>query len=117
MSRSSSSRGRLRPWVVVGVLTAVTAAPLAPAAAEDTAPVEPIVAPVVTMVAPVLDIQFGESDLRSEARVEQLPRRTTVTLDATVPFAKDSATINARGAAGCGRWPVSSRLAVRARSR
>jgi outer membrane protein OmpA-like peptidoglycan-associated protein len=96
MSRSSSSRGRLRPWVVVGVITAVTAAPLAPAAAEDTLPVEPIVAPVVTIVAPVLDISFGESDLRRQARVEQLPRKTTVTLDSTVLFGKDSATINAR---------------------
>jgi outer membrane protein OmpA-like peptidoglycan-associated protein len=55
--------------------------------AEDTAPVLPI-------VAPVLDIQFGESDLRREARVEQLPRKTTITLDSTVLFAKDSATIN-----------------------
>jgi outer membrane protein OmpA-like peptidoglycan-associated protein len=61
----------------------------ATAAAEDTAPVLPI-------VAPVLDIQFGESDLRSEARVEQLPRTTTVTLDSTVLFGKDSAKINSK---------------------
>jgi outer membrane protein OmpA-like peptidoglycan-associated protein len=58
------------------------------AAAADTAP-------VVTLVMPVLDISFGESDIKSEARVEQLPRKTTVTLDSTVLFGKDSARLNA----------------------
>lgn len=53
-------------------------------------------APVLTIVAPVLDLQFGESDLQREARVEQQPRRTRITLDSTVLFAKDSARINSR---------------------
>ena len=98
MSRSSSSR-LVRALVVVGLASGVTAAHLVPAAAEDTAPVLPIVAPVLPLDAPVLDISFGESDVRNEARVEQLPRKTTITLDSTVLFAKDSAKINGRAGA------------------
>lgn len=52
--------------------------------------------PVLPIVAPVLDIQFGESDLTREARVEQLPQQTRITLDSTVLFGKDSAKINRR---------------------
>ena len=66
------------------------------ASADDTAPAVPLAAPVVSIVAPVLNIQFGESDIRSEARVEQLPQKTTITLDSTVLFGKDSARINAK---------------------
>lgn len=51
--------------------------------------------PVLPIVAPVLDIQFGESDLKREARVEQLPKQTRITLDSTILFGKDSARINA----------------------
>jgi len=80
---------------VLLVLVAALAQP-APAAAEDTGSVVPIVAPVQSIVAPVLDIQFVQSDVRSEARVEQLPRKTTITLDSTVLFGKDSAKINAK---------------------
>ena len=100
MSRSSSSRRRhVSALVVAALVPVVTAGQLVPASAEDTAPVLPIVAPALPIVAPVLDIQFGESDLRSEARVEQLPRKTTITLDSTVLFDKDSAKITSRASA------------------
>ena len=93
MSRSSRPRpGLIRSTVVAALVSAVAAGHLVTASAEDTAPVLPI-------VAPVLDISFGESDIRSETRVEQLPRRTTITLDSTVLFAKDSARINAEAGA------------------
>ena len=76
-----------------------TALPLATAfhaQAADTAPVVPVVAPVITIKAPVLDISFGEADLKRRARVDKTPRRTVVTLDSTVFFAKDSPKINSR---------------------
>jgi outer membrane protein OmpA-like peptidoglycan-associated protein len=76
--------------VVVAVLTVVVGAGQPGLAlADDTGP-------VLDIVAPVLDIQFGESDLKREARVEQLPQQTRITLDSTILFAKDSARINGR---------------------
>ncbi|WP_139209734.1 OmpA family protein [Microlunatus flavus] len=54
------------------------------------------VAPVVPIVAPVLDIVFAGADLQRTARVENGPRRTRITLDSTVLFARDSPTINRR---------------------
>ncbi len=57
------------------------------------APVRDVVAPTSGIVAPVLDIQFAETDLKREARVEKRPTSVKVTLDSTVLFAKDSARI------------------------
>lgn len=96
MSRSSRSfRPRQGRWpgpLLVGTLVVVAGVgPPVAAHADDTAPVIPI-------VMPVLDIQFGESDIKSEARVEQLPRQTKITLDSTVLFGKDSARINTSAA-------------------
>ena len=51
---------------------------------------------MVGIVAPVIDIVFAEADLKKEARVEKSPRRTTITLDSTVLFAKDSPKINGK---------------------
>jgi outer membrane protein OmpA-like peptidoglycan-associated protein len=96
---SPSSRFRATPVIAALLVVAGSAAQLGTAFADDTAPVAPLTAPVISIVAPVLDIQFGESDLRSEARVEQLPRTTTITLDSTVLFGKDSAKINAKAKA------------------
>jgi outer membrane protein OmpA-like peptidoglycan-associated protein len=93
---SRSSRPRATPVLAALLVVVGLAGQLTTASADDTAPVVPLTAPVLAIVAPVLDIQFGESDIRSEARVEQLPRRTTITLDSTVLFAKDSAKINAK---------------------
>ena len=89
MSRSAD---RLVAAVLTAALIVVGTVSVAPtpAAAEpaDTAP-------VLDIVAPVLDIQFGTTDLRREARVEKRPGRVRVTLDATVLFGKDSAVIRA----------------------
>ncbi|GAA3626198.1 OmpA family protein [Microlunatus ginsengisoli] len=62
------------------------------AAPDPTAPVEVIVAPVV-------DIVTSSSDLGGVARVEQSRTSVRVTLDATVLFGRDSATLRrqARG--------------------
>jgi outer membrane protein OmpA-like peptidoglycan-associated protein len=96
MSRSSNFRtgdGRSRRsalGAVLGLLLVVgTAAQPGVAVADATAPVLPIVAPVV-------DIRFGVADLKNEVRVETLPKTTTITLDSTVLFGKNSAKINAR---------------------
>lgn len=70
--------------------------PPQPAQAADTAPVLPVVAPVLPIKAPVLDISFGEVDIKRRARVDKTPRRTVITFDATVLFAKDSPKINSR---------------------
>jgi outer membrane protein OmpA-like peptidoglycan-associated protein len=98
MSRSADLPWR---WVVAPLLVALLvgglgARHLTPAVADDTAPVTAMLMPVVPLVRPVLDISFGDADLKSEARVEQLPRKTTVTLDSTVLFGKDSAKINSK---------------------
>jgi outer membrane protein OmpA-like peptidoglycan-associated protein len=85
------SRSRSR-WPAAGLgllLLAALLEPAAPAAADDTAP-------VVDIVAPVLDISLGEADLRQAARVEKTPKRTRITLDSTVLFARDSPKINAK---------------------
>ena len=76
--------------------TALTLGTVFPAQAEDTAPVVPVVAPVIAIKAPVLDIAFGETDLKRRARVDKTPRRTVVSFDATVLFAKDSPKINSQ---------------------
>jgi len=57
------------------------------------APVRDVVPPTSGISAPVLDIQFAETDLKREARVEKKPQSVKVTLDSTVLFAKDSARI------------------------
>ena len=90
MSRSSSGAALL------GLCLVAALAGPTPAVAEDTAPVVAVEAPTQAIVAPVLDISFGQADLQQRARVEQTPARTTVTLDSTVLFGRDSATINAR---------------------
>ena len=98
MSRSSEV-GRTRRGVAAvsgllmlagSLLTAQEAGARAPAPMAD------LVAPVVALVAPVIDLQLGSSDLKREARVEQLPRQTKITLDSTVLFPKDSARLNGR---------------------
>lgn len=89
MSRSSSGRSPGRLVAVAVLLGGGLVLQPGLAAADDTAP-------VLDIVAPVLDIEFGQSDLRREARVEQSPARTTITLDSTVLFAKDSAKINTK---------------------
>jgi len=82
------------PSLLLG--TALCLATVLPAQAEDLAPVVPVVGPVLTIKAPVLDISFGEADLKRRARVDRTPRRTVVTFDSTVLFAKDSPKINSR---------------------
>lgn len=95
MSPSSDRRSRGRDPLVLTVGLAALGGVWAPpvvAAADATAQ-------VITIVAPVLDIQLGVADLDKVVRVESLPTRTTFTLDATVLFLKDSATVtsSARG--------------------
>lgn len=107
MSRCSR---RVAAGLAVVLVTAALARP-APAFAEDTAPVLDIVAPVLDIVAPRSDISFNESDLKRQARVETTPQRTKITLDATVLFAKDSATINPRAQGRLGE--IGRRLAGR----
>lgn len=79
--------------LIAAGLGASAPAAAAPAPAAP-APVVDLLAPVLALDAPVLDIEFGESDLEGEARVEQRPDRTTITLDATVLFARDSARLS-----------------------
>jgi outer membrane protein OmpA-like peptidoglycan-associated protein len=90
-----------RRWVRVATASlllgaALPVATISSARAEDIAPVLPILAPVMAIRAPVLDISFGEADLKRQARVDQTPRRTVITFDSTVLFAKDSPKINSR---------------------
>lgn len=92
MSRSSSQPGvRRAALITAGLLVGAVVAQPAPARAD-------VVAPVTRIVAPVLDIQFDESDLEGSARVEHLPARTTVTLDSNILFGKDSAQVNTTAA-------------------
>jgi outer membrane protein OmpA-like peptidoglycan-associated protein len=98
MFRSSKACAALTAGALVA-LGSVAAQPGIAVAADPVAPVAPvqtIVAPVIDMVAPVTDLQFGESDIRREVRVEQQPKRTTITLDSTILFGKDSAKLTAR---------------------
>lgn len=88
MSRSSSPRPAVALGLVLGLGLGLVVPPTT-AAAQDTAP-------VVDIVAPVLDISFGEADLKQAARVETTPRKTRITLDSTVLFARDSPEINAK---------------------
>jgi outer membrane protein OmpA-like peptidoglycan-associated protein len=83
---------------VLGLLLGAVVLPAAPAAAAPgpTAPVVSIVAPVVTLVAPVIDIVFSDADLKRTARVDKGPKRTRITLDSTVLFARDSPKINGK---------------------
>ena len=50
-------------------------------------------APVIDIVAPILDLQFSTSDKEKQARLEEEPEQTKVTLDSTVAFGKDSAVL------------------------
>jgi outer membrane protein OmpA-like peptidoglycan-associated protein len=59
---------------------------LVPAYGDPTDP-----APVVDVVAPVVDISFATSDLQGAARVEEDDQEIKVTLSSEVLFAKDSA--------------------------
>jgi len=86
---------RLLTGVALLVLGGATLSP-GSAAADQTEPVVKLVAPVVDLKRPVLDLHFGEADLKREARVEQSPQRTTITLDSTILFGKDSAKINGK---------------------
>ncbi len=92
MSRSSRAGALALGLVVAGTLVPLPAS----AAPGPVAPVVPVVAPVVPIVAPVLDIVFSDADLERTARVDQGPRRTKITLDSTVLFARDSPKINRR---------------------
>ena len=56
-------------------------------------------APIQAITAPVLDIVTSVADTRREVTVDQSARRVRVTLDSTVLFGKDSATIRPGGAA------------------
>ena len=42
----------------------------------------------------MLDVSFGEADLKGQARVDKSPHRTVITFDATVLFARDSPKVN-----------------------
>lgn len=94
MSRSAEQHPATRAGLAVLAATVavgvVAIFPAEPAAAD------PPTAPVVSIVAPVIDISFNEEDLNHEARVETQPTRTTITLDSTVLFGKDSAKINSK---------------------
>ena len=85
--------------MVAGLLLA-TGLELVPTAAlavpGPVSPIVPVVAPVAAIVAPVVDIVFADSDLKKAARVEKGPRRTKITLDSTVLFARDSPKINGK---------------------
>ncbi|MGN6129784.1 MAG: OmpA family protein [Nocardioidaceae bacterium] len=84
MSRCSSRR--------LAVLAAVAvAAGLVPPAWADSG-----TAPVVDVVAPVVDISFATADLAGAARVEEAPREVKVVLSSEVLFDKDSARLRPR---------------------
>jgi len=98
MSRSSDrwDRGRrVLTGVTVLLLGGAIVSPV-PAAADPAEPVVKMVTPVIDLKRPVLDLHFGEADLKREARVEQSPKQTTITLDSTILFGKDSAKINGK---------------------
>ncbi len=84
MSRSSSRPARGAAAAAV-LLAASLAAPAAGAAPDGPA------APVLDIVAPVLDIDLSTGDLAGAARVDEQPRRVRVTLSAGVLFDRDSA--------------------------
>jgi outer membrane protein OmpA-like peptidoglycan-associated protein len=89
---SEGGRAALRLAAIglaIGLAAAtVIGAPALPAHADDRAPVREIVAPVV-------DIAFGEADLKQLERVEKSKRRTTITLSSTVLSRKYSDMITA----------------------
>jgi len=93
----------IRRRVTAAVIVAVVAAAGASGAASATGgagggqviDVEP---PVLEVVEPVLDIEFSSADVEGVARVEEQPDEIRVTLDSTVLFGRDSATL--RDAAG-----------------
>lgn len=98
MSRSSEQRFRLvgrAAWAILPIVVSVTS--VAPAAAAPGPE-----APVVNITAPVVDIVFSAADLKREMRVDRAPGSVRVTLDATVLFGKDSATIRSAPAARLG---------------
>lgn len=89
MSRCSESSCAGRRLAAIGLTATTMIGVLAqPSYGDDTAPVRDI-------VAPVLDIAFGEADLKQVERVEKSKRRTTITLSSTVLFRKDSDKITA----------------------
>src|SRR5690349_15405319 len=94
MSRSAETRpsrcGCLALALSLGCLLTPSGAAAAP---EPGGSVLDVRTPAFGIVAPVLDIATSTSDLGRAARVEQLPSKVTVTLDATVLFGKDSAKI------------------------
>lgn len=103
MSRFSDA-----PYGVRALLGALLAATMiisgAPAASAE--PTPPVVeapgsdeqgssadAPVIDIVAPILDLQISTSDKENQARLEEDPEETKVTVDSTVAFGKDSAVL------------------------
>jgi outer membrane protein OmpA-like peptidoglycan-associated protein len=89
MSRCSKAGRAGQRLAVIGLAATTMIGMLAPPAnADETAPLRDI-------VAPVLDIAFGEADLKQLERVEKSKRRTTITLNSTVLFRKDSDKITA----------------------
>ena len=107
MSRCSDMRRtRAGQAARIGLLTATVLVSLTPAAAAGRVaghqltaaapaadPVDPADARVLDIEAPVLDIALSTADMAGQARVEELPKRTRVTLDSTISFGKDSAVL------------------------
>lgn len=92
MSRSAEQHPAARAELA---LLAATVGLVAVSSAQ-TAAADPPTAPVLSIVAPVIDISFSEEDLNHAARVETQPTKTTITLDSTVLFGKDNAKINSK---------------------
>jgi outer membrane protein OmpA-like peptidoglycan-associated protein len=87
--------GRTRRWGTLGGLLLGCAVVVAVGSAAAASPVRLDDAPVLDVVAPVLDINMNTSDLRGGARVEAGPRQVKVRLDSTVLFGKDSPRLRA----------------------
>jgi OOP family OmpA-OmpF porin len=78
MSRSASR-------ALVALTLPATLLVAAPTTAKDDT------APVIALVAPVVDLDFATADLKGAARVEEGAKKVKVTLASEVLFAKDSA--------------------------
>lgn len=104
MSRSSNAT--TLPWRRLTAAVAVLATGLIfvgslPAASEPTPPIVPApssdpggsaaTTPILDIDAPILDIATSTSDIGGQARLEEAPHKTKVTLDSTIAFGKDSA--------------------------
>jgi outer membrane protein OmpA-like peptidoglycan-associated protein len=94
--RSSDQPTRGARLLLAGMAVLVTTATPAVAAPVSDGPVYDVQAPVWSIVAPVLDISFADTDLKRTSRTDKSPGKITVTLDSTVLFGKDSAKINSR---------------------